>query len=272
MKQGIFADISNEDYHASEGVSKSGLHTLLTQTPAHYKYAEREDKQEFDFGTACHTAILEPDTFEARTMRGPADRRGNVWKDAQAEAVNSKRSLLTAPDYDAVMVIRDAIHADAWLNSIISHSAAQVERSCFWKDPEHGVQLRSRPDLYRPDLAIMLDLKTTTSAAPSQFAKSVVDYGYHMQEAIYTAGHRMNGQPVEGFVFLAVEKKKPFAYAVYELPPSIVSEGDAMWRKAMGVYAECERYGIWPGYPNGVRELAFPRWAYKETKVPEGQE
>ena len=77
------------------------------------------------------------------------------------------------------------------------------------------------------------------------------------------------GQRVDAFVFLAVEKTEPFAFAVYELPPSIVEEGRAQIRKALPVYAECKATGNWPGYADGVQELKFPRWAYKEIEAPE---
>ena len=272
MEPGIYADIENEAYHAGPGVSKSGLWTIYTQTPAHYRFAEREAKPEFDFGTACHYAILQPDLFEATVMRGPDDRRGNAWKDAKAEAANSKRLLLTGPDYDKVLEIRDGVHADAWLNALIVSPHSQVEHSAYWIDPETGVLCRSRPDLYRADLGIIVDVKSTLSAHPGDFARSVVNYGYHAQEAWYTDGHVANGMPVNGFVFLAWEKKRPYVTARYELPPSIVAEGRAICRKALATYAACAATDSWPGYSSEITELSFKRWSYNETEAPMGEE
>lgn len=266
MQPGIYPDIENDAYHAGPGISKSGLWTIYTKTPAHYRFAEREENPAFDFGTACHFAILEPQKFEASVMRGPVDRRGNNWKDAQAEAANSKRLLLTAGDYDATLTIRDAVHADAWLNSLIVSPHSEIEHSSYWIDEETGVLCRSRPDLYRADLGIIVDVKSTASAHPEDFARSVVNYGYHAQEAWYSDGHRANGRPVEGFVFLAWEKKAPFVTARYELPPSIVAEGRAICRKALATYADCTRTDTWPGYSGEITELAFKRWSYSETE------
>ena len=76
------------------------------------------------------------------------------------------------------------------------------------------------------------------------------------------------GNSVDAFLFLAVEKKDPFAFAIYELPPSIVAEGVAKMRKALAVYAECQRTDTWPGYSSNVTELEFKRWAYSETEAP----
>jgi exodeoxyribonuclease VIII len=269
IKPGIYRDIPNESYHAGPGISKSGLWTIQTQSPAHYKFGVREEKSHFDFGEACHFAILQPELFEAKVFRGPEDRRGNKWKDAAEFCKGEGKLLLTAPDYDGVLTIRDAVHADAWINSIVTGGKPVIEASGYWIDEETGELCRCRPDLYREDLGILLDVKSTVSAHPDAFARSVTNYGYHAQEAFYSDGWRALNQKVEGFAFLAWEKKPPYAFAVYELPPSIVEEGRAMMRQALNTYAECKRGDRWPAYGEGVQELTFKRWAYRLTEAPD---
>ncbi|WP_421930022.1 PD-(D/E)XK nuclease-like domain-containing protein [Nitratireductor rhodophyticola] len=269
VKPGIYFDLPNEQYHAGPGISKSGLWTIYTQSPAHYKFAEREQKNHFDFGEACHLAILEPNKFEAKVYRGPEDRRGNKWKDAQEYCQMEGKLLLTAPDFDSVLAIRDAVHADQWINSIITGGKPLIEASGYWIDEATGELCRCRPDLYREDLGVIVDVKSTQSAHPDAFARSVVNYGYHAQEAHYSDGWRALGKPVEGFVFLGWEKKSPYAYGVYELPPSIVDEGRAAIRTALDTYHECQKAARWPSYGEGVQELSFKRWAYRLTDAPE---
>lgn len=266
---GIYPDISNEAYHSGPGISKSGLWTIYSQTPAHYRFGEREEKPEFDFGTAVHLAILEPEKFETMVFKGPKDRRGNNWKDAVAEAANLGKLLLTGPDFEAVQIVRDAVHADTWLRGIITGGKPLVEGSAYAIDPETGLLVKCRPDLHRSDIGVMLDVKTSASASPDQFARSVVNYGYHAQEAHYTDTWRAAGGEVEAFAFIVVEKKPPYAFAVYELPPSIVAEGRAIISKAKATYAECLRTDTWPAYPTGVQELSFQRWSYRETEAPQ---
>ena len=272
IQPGIYPGIPNEAYHAGPGISKSGLWELHTKSPLHFPFAPREEKNFFDLGEAGHIAVLEPDQLEARVYRGPDDRRGNKWTDAQEFCKIEGKVCLTSKDYDKALMIRDALHADATINSLVTSAAAQVEASGFWTDPETGLLCRCRPDLYRPDLGLIVDLKTTTSAHPAKFARSVVDYGYHAQEAFYSDGWRALGQAVDAFVFIAVEKTDPFAFAIYELPPSIVTEGRTRIQSAMQVYAECKRTDTWPGYGSGVQELQFPKWAYTMIDAPVGGE
>lgn len=269
MEPGIYLDLSNEDYHSGPGVSKSGLWTLQTKSPAHYKFGVRKQTASFDFGNAAHLAILEPNEFEARVHRGPDDRRGNKWKDAAEWCASEGKLILTSGDYDDVLALRDTVHADAWINSIITGGKPVVEASGYAIDEATGELVRVRPDFYREDLGIILDLKTATSAHPDAFARSIVDYGYHAQEAIYSDVWRSLGKPVVGFVFLAVEKETPYAKGLYELPPSIVEEGRAMMRQALDTYASCRAADNWPAYGDGVQELSFKRWAYRLTEAPD---
>lgn len=268
MKPGIYNDLPIDQYHAAPGISKTGLWTIYKQSPAHYRFGERKENQAFDFGQACHFAILQPEEFERQVFRGPEDRRGNKWKDAQEWCAAEGKLLLTAGDHDAAATIRDAVHSNSWINSVITGGVSEVETSGFWNDPRTGTLCRCRPDLYREDLGIILDLKTCTSAAKDDFMRSVINYGYHAQEAFYSEGWRRLDKNVDGFVFLAVEKTAPYAFALYELPPSIVSEGYAIMRKALNTYAECEAAQKWPAYSEDIVELEFPKWAYRETEAP----
>lgn len=274
MKPGIYFNISNDAYHAGPGVSKSGLWTIDQQSPAHYKFPPERDEESSqaiaakDFGTAAHIAILQPNLFEHQVLRGPEDRRGNKWKDAAEFCKAEGKTLLVASAYDSVLAMRDAVHADSWINSIITGGKPMIEASGYWIDKETGELCRCRPDLYRPDLKLILDLKSTLSAHPDAFARSVVNYGYHAQEAFYTDGWNAIGAPVEAFAFLAWEKKSPYAFGVYELPPSIVEEGRTIMRKALNTYAACNEVNRWPAYGDGVQELSFKRWHYRLTEAP----
>ena len=65
----ILENLTNAEYHASEGISASGL-KLIGRSPLHYWAAYLDPKREprvetpaLKLGTAIHTAVLEPMRF-----------------------------------------------------------------------------------------------------------------------------------------------------------------------------------------------------------------
>lgn len=73
MRPGIYADITNADYHSGPGVSNSMLKLLRGKTPCHLK-AERDaraaaandnkpDTKAFFMGRELHSLVLEPELF-----------------------------------------------------------------------------------------------------------------------------------------------------------------------------------------------------------------
>ncbi len=121
-------------------------------------------------------------------VRGPSDRRGNKWTDLVEACKMDSKLLLVEDAYDQILALRDAVHADPFINGIITGGKPMIEASGAFIDPATGELCRVRPDLYREDLGLILDIKSTESARPDAFARSVINYGYHAQEAFYSDG------------------------------------------------------------------------------------
>lgn len=257
-------DLPAAEYHAHPARSKSYLWRLYSRTPAHAEYGERETTPAMDVGTAVHTAVLEPHLFEAGVIRGPDDRRGNKWKDAQDEAAAYSKLLLTSGDYDRVRRMADAARRLPIVRQLAE--GAIREASAFWADPETGVECRARPDIYHPGLQLLADLKTTADAGAEAWKRTAANFGYHAQEAWYTDGwQQAGGGDVDGFVFVVIENEYPHLAAAYELSPADVAEGRAAMHRALDTYKACTASGVYPGYPAEVQELSLPGWAFRET-------
>lgn len=85
MTPGIYFDISNEDYHAGNGVSKSQL-DMVALSPALLQWqksapVDTEKLKALDMGTALHCLLLEPEEFDKRFIVAPTfNRRTNQGK------------------------------------------------------------------------------------------------------------------------------------------------------------------------------------------------
>lgn len=273
MKTGIYPDVTNEDYHGGVGISKSGL-DLMARSPLHYWAAyhdplrkPREETPAMRFGTAIHTAVLEPGTFLDRYVILPdgLDRRTKDGKaeyavlEAKAEAKGAQ--LLPYADFDKAMAIKSACHTHPMAKQLFRDGKAEM--SVFWTDEETGVLCKCRPDwLLGGDNPAILDLKTTVDASPDGFMKSAYKYRYHVQAAWYLDGlEAAMGVKPDVFMFLAIEKDPPYAPAFYYADDAMITAGRAEYRRLLRLYAQCQNEGSWPGYNPKLQPLSLPKWA-----------
>jgi exodeoxyribonuclease VIII len=85
--------------------------------------------------------------------------------------------------------------------------------------------------------------------------RSVIKYRYHVQAAFYS-----QGIGAEQFLFIAVEKKPPFAVAVYATPPELLEKGLIYAVQDLRQLATCRAENRWPGYGDEIQSLVIPDW------------
>jgi hypothetical protein len=197
-----------------------------------------------------------------------------LWSDVKAEweRVNGHRSIMTPEMWEQVHRMRDALMAHPAACKLLTGCKGVAEYSAYANDPVTGLLRRVRPDFWRFD-GIVVDLKTTEDASPQGFARSIANYGYDMQHAYYldtlTLAIEQGDLPAEfedypasakQFVFVVVEKKPPYAVAVYVLDDESVAMGRAKYHNELATYSECDLRGEWPGYGDSVQMIALPQW------------
>lgn len=248
--------MSNAEYHGHPAVGASLLHKIA-RSPMHaraYLDGDREAQTPaMAFGEALHTAVLEPARFRSQYAAFQGDRRTKAGKDAYEQLQRVGATIISQTDHDAVTSMTESILMHPVAGPMLTDGVA--EASVFY-DHDLGVECKCRPDYWVRERGLVVDLKTTEDASAAGFARSVVNYRYHVQAAHYIAG-----TGASRFVFVAVEKKPPYAVAVFELDPDALKVGRALRERAIETYASCVEFGIWPGYPTEVQSLALPAWA-----------
>ena len=203
-----------------------------------------------------------------------------LWSDVLEEwqRNNGERIVLSEDAWNQLHAMRDAVMA---------HPAA------------YGVLTKGKN--------VVVDLKTTDDASLEGFAKSIANWRYDVQHPYYLDGLKeaiRQGNctpPVDGtaelsaywideetgvlcrcrpdfwrgnpnnFVFIAVEKKPPYAVGVYVLDSESVDAGRAVYRADLNTYAACQKSGEWPGYGDKIQTINVPGWhANKNQKFIEG--
>lgn len=253
----IVHDMPAAQYHAHPAVSKSVL-DKIARSPAHaraYLDGQREEATgAMVFGEALHCSVLEPRRFADQYRVFEGDRRTKAGKEAYEALTARGASVLSAADADAISAMTMSVRKHPVAGGLLADGMA--EASVFWQDERTGLECKARPDWWHRERGLVVDLKTTDDASPAGFARSVATYRYHLQAAHYRAGTGCSR-----FLFVAVEKKAPYAVAVYELDTDAIRAGAELQATLLGQYASCQEFGVWPGYPAEIQQLALPKWA-----------
>lgn len=264
----IIVDMPPEEYHAHPAISKSGL-DQIAKSPAHYKWWRENDEPDTDalrVGSAFHTLLLEPESFNARCLIWSGrPRNTKAGKDdyEAAEQEAAGRLLIKQSELEDMQAMARAIKAHP-AAAIILNAKGRIEPSLFWQDVDTGVECRCRPDWLRDD-GLIVDLKTTICAKPEEFERSAFKNRYPVQAKFYSDGYEaVTGKQSQGFVFIAVEKEPPYGVCVFVADQDFIATGLMQYRRDLERYAECAKTGEWPCYPETIVNLSIPPWALKQ--------
>ncbi len=266
---GIFHGVPIDEYHASAGISCSGL-ADFARSPYHFHALHLNPDRPADEGTPAqlvgnlaHCAILEPAEFVKRYAVGPNTRRGTKVWDAFEASLTPKQTGIKIDQAETAHAQAASVRALPDVGKLLAAGAPEV--SAFWIDPATGELCRCRPDWVHPvgeRGVILIDVKTCGSADPHEFARQVARMGYHRQAALYSDGYGVaSGTPVLGFVFVAVESEWPFAASAVMLDDEGIAKGRAEIAELLPRYAECRAAGNWPGYAESIELITLPTWA-----------
>lgn len=265
---GIYHGVDNDVYHASHGISNTGLGDIL-QSPYHYwsrhidpNRPERPPTLAQDDGNIAHCAILEPDEFTHRYVVGPDLRRNTTaWR--QFCEVHNDKTVIKPEQYTRAMRQRDAVWAIPEVAKALSRGHPEV--SAYAEDPETGVLCRVRPDFvheYNDDSDILVDVKTYTTAQPTEFQRQVARMSYHRQDAYYTDIYKAaSGRKVINFIFVSVEMGWPHAASACVLDDEGKLSGLIQYQRALRIYRDCLANDCWPGYSDNIQLISLPDWA-----------
>lgn len=278
-------ECSNDQYHGGPGVSKSHLDAIAGASPLHYwhKYInpnrERaEPSQALIMGSAIHSIVLEPDLFTGEYITVPEDAPKRATKaqinakkpspDAVAsieywtafEKENAGRIILEPDDYQTCLNIRDVVYRHPVAAGLLS--GGKAEQSFYAIDKETGELIKCRTDYMHDSGAMIVDLKSTEDASPDGFGKSAANFRYPIQTAwYYDVLDQAFGERPEDWVFLAVEKKPPYAIGVYFIEADHVARARIAARRDFLRIVEHKRANHWPDYGSVPLPLALPAWS-----------
>ncbi|ENI7083915.1 exodeoxyribonuclease VIII [Escherichia coli] len=266
IEPGIYYGISNENYHAGPGVSKSQLDDIA-DTPALYLWrknapVDTTKTKTLDLGTAFHCRVLEPEEFSNRFIVAPEfNRRTNAGKEEEKaflmECASTGKTLITAEEGRKIELMYQSVMALP-LGQWLVESAGHAESSIYWEDPETGILCRCRPDKIIPEFHWIMDVKTTADI--QRFKTAYYDYRYHVQDAFYSDGYEAQFGVLPTFVFLVASTTVEcgrYPVEIFMMGEEAKLAGQQEYHRNLRTLADCLNTDEWPA----IKTLSLPRWA-----------
>lgn len=272
--------MNNQEYHAHPAIGASGLR-LLNQAPAKYYAAYLDPDREpleptpaMIRGTMIHTACLEPHLFDEQYIAVPdgIDKRTKEGKELFAGIVASGKTPIKQEDAELCRTLAGIwATRSAWLNQPLI-----IERSFFTNI--NGVEVKIRPDIWIEPCAIypngaIIDYKTTSDASRAGWSKSIVNYEYWLQSALYANVlqdiYNTTGEPE--FYWFAQETEAPYLNKAYRATEAIQTYGWDEVLRLLHVYNDCVYNDTWPGYGSDIEDAELPVWKQREITASEGE-
>lgn len=199
------SSLNNKDYHASEGISASGLKQAHKDPKLYFSRAKlmRMPSPALELGTALHEALLEPTKF------------------------NEGRYDLTNLQHEKLRVMIN--NARVMFDYIVSKTIN--EHSLFVQDA--GFIRRVRIDAYDKSQGVIYDVKTTQYALKSKFQNEIYEQDYHLQAAFYIDTMAMAGFKVNAFAFLVVPNVSPCEPFAVQVTDRVIEDGRATYTEVL---------------------------------------
>ena len=265
--------MTEKEYRQHPAISRSELFKI-GESPEKFKYYQENPEDPTPaliFGQLFHAMALQPETVAEQFAVAPnVDRRTKAGKEAYAEFQKEAESktIVTADMFQQAEEMCEALKRNEFVQKLL---AGEKEVVFFWDDDLTGEACKCRVDCLTElgDNLIVIDLKSTENAETEAFMRSAIKYGYDFQSAMYSKGVEVNKGKKPLFVFIAIEKKPPYAINILQADELFIRRGYDLFRELIGICHDCKQTGNWYGYLgkyNQINNLALPAWLAKEVE------
>jgi hypothetical protein len=286
---GVYENIPASDYHRWPAASSSILETAFTKSWLHARKQMLANKQtpSMLLGDATHAAVLQPALFDDRFVAadqcsgskrdgqrcsyGGSVRIGGRWycgTHAPDREPDAGFICLSSEQMAKVEAMRREVQKHEYAAELLAQ-ADRIELSFVWDQQVDGasapVRCKGRADAIVLGVRTCWDLKTTTSAKADDFERSIWEFAYFIQAAMYLDGLRANGIDLDRFAFLTVESDDPHAVGVHKLDETAVEAGRWLYRQMLPQYAQSIKTGLWLGYGK-LTTVSLPAWGWQRLK------
>lgn len=265
--------MTEKEYREHPAVSRSEL-WRISESPEKFKWYKDHPEQPTPaliFGQLFHSLALQPEKVNDLFAIAPnVDRRTQAGKEAfvEFESESTGKTIITGDMINTATDMVESLFSNEFAKKLLS---GEKEKPFFWTDDLTGEECKCRADCLTEigDQLIIVDLKTAECAETEAFMRAAIKHGYDFQSAMYSKGVEVNTGKKPLFVFIAIEKKPPYAINILQADELFIRRGYDLFREYIGIYSECKKTDVWWGYLgryNQINNLALPAYLAKEVE------
>lgn len=264
-------NISNEEYHASNGISRSTIASVInTECMQLYyqKYVLGKGRQEkpteaMIFGSAFDDYLTSPESFNEKYIVPPKfNLRSNAGKEefAAFKAESADKIILSEQDMMDLNGMRESFLSNPFLAKKLENSEKQA--SYYWIDKYSGMLCKTRPD-FKESQAIW-DIKTTSFINITDLEKQIYESFINIQAAMSEDGIlEIESFQISDFNAVFVYKKPPYYVTIRPIKEEARDVGRIQYRE---VLKELKYYYDNPALWYMPEEIGIPHWAYDKMR------
>lgn len=249
--------MKSSDYFATKAISASFLKSCSFSAHAGWKFLNEPNFQSdaMAFGSAVHTAILEPHLFNDQyAISEKFDKRTKAGKEASAafEAANIGKLILDQDEFFKISKIKENCLAIPAVRTALD--TFEKEKSILWKEGTYD--FKARLDLVDAGGGVVIDLKTCRSAEPKDFVRQIYQLRYNLQLFHYLKS--IGGNTAYA---IAIETDS-CEVACYNLDKIVFSESTKiLYDRALEVAKHVLTLKECPSkFSNEIVDLSEPKW------------
>lgn len=235
----------DDPYFSNPALSRSDIVSLL-RGPNYYKhYKDTEQKSKaLDFGTAFHMYLLEPERFKKHYVVAPEGMKFNLKAGIAWKKEHEDKAILKCEDFNILMEMAANVKTHPWLAD--KFDGATMEQNYFFKCPETGEPLKSKPDLVNLLKGCIIDFKTSRTLNERQLGYEAVDRGFDVQGAMCVNAVASKTGLYLDFYDVFIEKNPPYDVLVTHITSEDLDRAYMKVVQAVHIYRECKSADLWP--------------------------
>lgn len=268
---GIKPDMPAAEYHALADFIGSSSLMAMDKSPKHFHHAwtkPTEPTAAMTKGTLIHSLLLEQDIshYVPRPLNEKGDLVRSNSKEYQAFLdANPGKTPIHPDDYEPMYEMLTAFCDNKRAMDILKDS--RIEHSVFAQDPETGLLLKARPDIWGS--SFLADLKSTANIA--RFERQIFQEMYDVRLAHYAKTiEYATGESLEEFFFIVYESSAPYCSKIFRMKRADMDAAKEKWRMLINQVSVCMKNNAFPGFDDSIQLVERPKFLEAEALTFEG--